>query len=381
MIELRRREHARAVTVAVRLGGPPSVRRERCEFRGGRDDADGRCRIFGGGAPDVPEAGWPVDQGELEERLRRFAAWIGDGVTLQHRAVASSRLVLGGGADATLRTVFALTGEAEAGNGRMLPIGLSGPSDGLDVLRDRAAAESLARARRRLSAAGPPVDGEVPAVLGPQAAAVLVHEAVGHFAEAPHEGDPALHRLRTRVASELVSVVDDPGGQQDDEGVQSLGPTELLARGVLRRQLHSRATARTAGVPPTGNGRAALVWDPPIPRIASLVCAPGASPEAALVDALGDGVYLHRLADGYRHGIRIAASVVLGEHVRRGRLTGQFFAGGFVDERLDVLTRAVELGDTAVRSQNAMCGKDGQLLFDAGTTAPAIRLSALRLTA
>jgi TldD protein len=50
-----------------------------------------------------------------------------------------------------------------------------------------------------------------------------------------------------------------------------------------------------------------------------------------------------------------------------------------VDERLDLLTRLVELGDRAERSPNAMCGKDGQLLFDVGTVAPAMRLQELCL--
>ncbi|MFL6142819.1 MAG: hypothetical protein ACJ72N_13250 [Labedaea sp.] len=44
-----------------------------------------------------------------------------------------------------------------------------------------------------------------------------------------------------------------------------------------------------------------------------------------------------------------------------------------------MLTRLVELGDRIERSPNAMCGKDGQLLFDVGTEAPAMRLSAVNL--
>jgi len=38
------------------------------------------------------------------------------------------------------------------------------------------------------------------------------------------------------------------------------------------------------------------------------------------------------------------------------------------------------LGDTAVFHHNAMCGKEGQILYDVGTCAPALRLSALRIS-
>jgi predicted Zn-dependent protease len=221
-------------------------------------------------------------------------------------------------------------------------------------------------------------------VLSPQAAAVLVHEAVGHYAEAMHVGAPAVHRLFTRIAADCLSAQDCPdlgaGFAGDDEGVLSLGPTEIIRHGVLVAQLHSRATARASATAPTGNARAAQVWDVPIPRMSNLVCAAGGRPEDVLIGEVGAGVYVHRLADGFRHGTRVSARVVLGEHLAHGRRTGRYFTGSQVDGRLDLLTRLVEVGDRVERCANAMCGKDGQLLFDVGTVAPAMRLSALPLT-
>ena len=115
--------------------------------------------------------------------------------------------------------------------------------------------------------------------------------------------------------------------------------------------------------------------------MSNLVCAPGSRPEDDLVGEIGAGVYIHRVADGYRQGTRVSARVVLGEHVRKGRRTGRYFTGSRIDGRLDLLTSLVELGDRAERCPNAMCGKDGQLLFDVGTVAPAMRLSSLPLVA
>jgi TldD protein len=386
-MELRRREHARLVGMVVSRRGQVSVRRERCEFTGGRDDlAEGReSRLFGGEESNfsAPEPTWPVDEHEIEARLLDFTTRIGDDVVLQHRVVATGRSVIadGGPVRERVRTVFALTGTAVAGNGRTLPIGVSGRGNGLDVLEDHLLAETIARTRTVLAAATGPVRGRPPAILSPQAAAVLVHEAVGHYAEAMHVGAPAVHRLFTRIASECLSVVDGDKGDRhhDDEGVLSLGPTQIVRRGVLVAQLHSRATARAAATAPTGNARAALVWDSPIPRVSNLVCTTGKRSEEALIRTLGSGVYIHRLADGYRQKTRVSAHIVLGEHIERGRRTGRYFTGSQVDGRLDLLTALVELGDRAERSPNAMCGKDSQLLFDVVTVAPAMRLSALSL--
>ena len=97
-----------------------------------------------------------------------------------------------------------------------------------------------------------------------------------------------------------------------------------------------------------------------------------------MLDRMGDGLYVHSLAYGYGFGFRLAAQVRLAEEVRLGRRTGHYFSGGVIDEDRRVLTRAVELGDAAAYNRNSMCGKEGQLLYDVGTCAPAIRLTALR---
>lgn len=396
-MELRRREHARSVGVRVDRLGEVTTRHERCEFTGGRDDLAAGSRLFGGqedsgqeGGQELaaPEPPWPADREEIERRLLDFSAWIGGDVAVRHLTVATGRVVQAGSGPAVRRTgvVFALTGHAVTGNGRTLPIAVSGRGNGLDTLADQALAESIARMRGALSSATGPVRGRPPAVLRPQAAAVLVHEAVGHYAEAMHVGAPAVHRLYTRIAGECLSVVDEPAlegrpHRHDDEGVLSLGATELVRHGVLVAQLHTRTTARAAAAAPTGHGRAAQVWDLPIPRMSTLVCAPGRRQEEELVGEIRSGVCIHRLADGYRQGTTVAARIVLGEHIERGRHTGRYFTGGQVDGRLDLFTRLVELGAQAERSPNAMCGKDGQLLFDVGTVAPAMRLSALPLGA
>jgi predicted Zn-dependent protease len=226
-------------------------------------------------------------------------------------------------------------------------------------------------------------------VLAPPAAAVLLHEAIGHFAEAAPEGRVDLsHRLGFRVSSEIFHLWDDAraeGGSAcydvDDDGVPIQGPTEVVRDGRMLRFLHSAASARAMGVEPTGNGRAAAVWNPPIPRMSNLLCEPGEASEDEMLDRLGDGLYLHSLAYGYGFGFRVEAQVRLAEEVRNGKRTGRYFSGGLLDEERTVLTRAAELGNVAVFNRNAMCGKEGQILYDVGTSSPALRMTALRMSA
>ncbi|MFP5285680.1 MAG: hypothetical protein ACLGI9_08080, partial [Thermoanaerobaculia bacterium] len=90
------------------------------------------------------------------------------------------------------------------------------------------------------------------------------------------------------------------------------------------------------------------------------------------------GLYIHSLAYGYGFGFRLQAQVRLAEEVKAGRRTGRYFSGGIIEEDRVVLTRAAELGNEAVYYRNAMCGKDGQLLYDVGTRSPALRMHELR---
>jgi predicted Zn-dependent protease len=228
--------------------------------------------------------------------------------------------------------------------------------------------------------------GTLPAVLAPPAAAVLVHEAIGHFAEAAPEGRVDLrHRLDFRIAHESFELRDDPLEEEgaahyamDDDGVPARGATELVRDGRMVQLLHSAASARAMGVPPTSNGRAASVWNSAIPRMSNLLCDPGEASEEDLLDRMGDGLYLHSLAYGYGFGFRLEAQVRLAEEVKGGRRTGRYWSGGIIDEDRVVLTRAAGLGNVSVYNRNAMCGKDGQLLYDVGTRAPAIWMTALR---
>lgn len=282
--------------------------------------------------------------------------------------------------------VWALTGSIKTENGHELPIGWSGRQSDLltsGMLHDRAAwlAETLGHAV-------PGKSGTQAVLLSTQAAAVLLHEAVGHFAEAAADVPGGLsHRIGTRLGTEMLMVRDDPTAEDgctryaaDDEAVGTVGPTELVRNGVLVAQLHSRDSAKEAGTLPTANARAATGCRP-LPRMSNLICTPGGDSSEALAERVWRGLLVHHLCYGYGVGREVGARVVLAEHIERGRRTGRYVTGLRIETRNDLFTRAIGFGDRAETNPNAMCGKAGQILFDIGTTAPEIALSSLELVA
>ncbi|HEU4885184.1 MAG TPA: metallopeptidase TldD-related protein [Longimicrobium sp.] len=376
-------------TVHACGGAPPralemAVERGRVRERGGAEHR------FGG----PPPAGWgprlssPAPGVALDAVAGAIEALVAPyrgRVRLAYSAAAFHRRTAGNTLDAPVRPSFtwALTGSLiSADGGTAWPLGWSGAGDGVGWLA-AGAEEELREMAGALERARPLEAGRYDAVLGPDAAAVLVHETVGHLAEAAPGAPPA---LGVRLASEALSVEDDPGAPggaacyaYDDEGVRSLGPTPVLREGVVVGELHTADTARASGALPTANGRAAGAWHPPLPRISNLVCAPGDADEGEMVDRVGRGLYLRRLGEAGLSRAGVSARVVLAERIEGGARTGEFLTGGWVEEEAGVLRRVVEAGDAPRFRANAMCGRAGQLLCDVGTCSPALRVGQLRI--
>ncbi|MEU1819697.1 metallopeptidase TldD-related protein [Streptomyces roseifaciens] len=381
----------------VVTAGPRGTSAHLLATRMGRHDrGPGRgTRVFSGDPPgpwriDLPEPEPPEDHGEVLAALTALRDRFAGRAALQFSQVSSVRVVAGtahGTGAPQTRHVWSLTGDLLTPGGHEVPVGRSGRGPALPRLTDPAWCESAARLLAAVDAARDAEPGECAAVLMPQAAGVLLHEAAGHFAEASPGGTPALaHRLGCRVAGELITLDDDPlaeGGpahyDTDDEGIVRLGRQRIVHEGRLVRQLHSLSSAAAGSAMPTANSRAASVLHRPLPRMSNVVCRPGDAGTDALVENAGHGLLVHRLADGIRTGATLEARLVLGERIRSGRRTGEYVRGR-LRERADVLTRVVETGARTEFGDNALCGKDGQLLFDVGMCAPALRLSRLRCT-
>ena len=146
-------------------------------------------------------------------------------------------------------------------------------------------------------------------VLDPGMVGLLSHEAVGHTVEADFvlSGSVAKDRIGTRVASDLVSMIDSgtseiadhAGGSipVDDEGVVA-ERTAIIEDGFLKSFLHNRESAYAFGVASTGNARAFTFSDEPLIRMRNTFVEPGDSSLEELIRETKHG-YLVR---GPRNG-------------------------------------------------------------------------------
>src|SRR2546426_5038822 len=130
----------------------------------------------------------------------------------------------------------------------------------------RFTSEAVRQAGLKLSAVDAPA-GTMTVVLGPGWPGILLHEAVGHGLEGDFNRKRVSAfsgRLGQRVASELVTVVDDgtiPNRRGslnvDDEGTPT-SRNVLIENGILRGYMQDRLNSRLMGMVATGNGRHAL---------------------------------------------------------------------------------------------------------------------------
>ncbi|MCW2114022.1 MULTISPECIES: metallopeptidase TldD-related protein [Bradyrhizobium] len=339
----------------------------------------------------MPPASSPaaMDTDEATAALLAFSAAIPAPVALRYSRLIAQRKMTDGEEGWQSRTidVHALTGRITLADGRTMSLGWSGYGDGLAGMAAGLKRERIEWLSRCAGTAAPTDAGDIPVLLAAQPAAVVAHEAIGHFSEAAASATIDLrHRLGLRLATEDFDVFDDPTLDAaarydvDDEGTVAVGPTQIVAGGVLVQQLHGCSSARTAETLSTANARAAQLSQRPIPRLSNLVVPAGTRSEDELLDALGNGLLIHHLSHGFSRGLDIEARIVLAEHIESGRRTGRYVSGGRVTDRIDVLTRCLGRADRIELNPNALCGKHGQILYDVGTLAPAMQLSRLRIT-
>jgi hypothetical protein len=229
--------------------------------------------------------------------------------------------------------------------------------------------------------------GRARVLLAPAAAAVLLHELVGH----PLEGDLLLRgaspwsgRQGERLVQLKLSVSDDPtrtdlpgAFSADDEG-EAAQPRELLADGVLVGALADRESAAALGVLP-GNARRATAHVRPRPRMSNLV-ARAADPlphpprnEATIeVTTLASGT-LEPASGSILLHVRTAFALRRGE--RHRTLAPFTLVGSVAAVRAGMLAAAEP---TLPVAEPGWCAKDGEIV-PTGAVAPWLLLSGLEV--
>jgi TldD protein len=213
--------------------------------------------------------------------------------------------------------------------------------------------------------------GEMPVVLAPGHAGVLIHEAVGHLLEADfHRKKTSIFwdKMGQRVGTPLVTIYDDPtipGGRGsyavDDEGTLPQR-TLLIENGIVRGLLQDRLSARLMKRPPTGHGRRQDYTDIPIPRMANTYIAAGPHHPEEIIRSVKKGFYAERFTGGQvEDSGKFTFSVSSGFLIEGGRLTAPVKQATLVGQNMDILNKLEMAGtDLAFGLPTGTCGKEGQ---------------------
>ena len=245
---------------------------------------------------------------------------------------------------------------------------------GFEVAKDLDPETTTVRIARiadvQLRAKRPPA-GSFPVVFHPSVTGLLMHEALGHNAEADAvwAGESILAgRLGDRIAAEKVTVCDDAtvpdsygSYEYDGEGVPG-GKRVIIERGVLRTYLHSLETAAKFAVTPNGCARAQGFLHRPIVRMSNTYMASGSDATADVFRGIDRGVYLKDGSWGYvfvdkGQFVCHATQAQMIEHGKPGEPLRDVSVSGMM---LETLMDIEAVTDDFEMNKPGMCGKHGQ---------------------
>ena len=251
----------------------------------------------------------------------------------------------------------------------------------------RFAVEAARQAILKLAAVDAPA-GSMTVVLGPGWPGILLHEAIGHGLEGDfnRKGTSAFAgRLGQKVASELVTVVDDgtiPNRRGslnvDDEGTPT-GRTVLIEKGVLTGYLQDRLNARLMGMTPTGNGRRESFAHPPMPRMTNTFMLAGEDDPSDIIRSVEHGLYAVTFGGGQVDitSGKFVFSASEAYLIEDGKVTAPVKGATLIGHGPDALTRVTRVGrDLQLDEGVGTCGKDGQSV-PVGVGLPTIRIDAM----
>jgi TldD protein len=251
----------------------------------------------------------------------------------------------------------------------------------------RFASEAVRQAVVKLGAVEAPA-GTLTVVLGPGWPGILLHEAVGHGLEGDFnrkQTSAFSGRLGQKVASELVTVVDDGTIMNrrgslnvDDEGMPT-ARNVLIENGVLRGYMQDRLNARLMGMPATGNGRRESYAHPPMPRMTNTFMLAGQEDPEDIIRSVGRGLYAVNFGGGQVDitSGRFVFSASEAYLIEDGRVTAPVKGATLIGNGPEALTRVSRVGhDLALDEGVGTCGKDGQSV-PVGVGLPTIRIDGM----
>src|SRR5262245_31091087 len=251
----------------------------------------------------------------------------------------------------------------------------------------RLTTEAVRQAVVKLGAVEAPA-GFLTVVLGPGWPGILLHEAVGHGLEGDFNRKRTSAfsgRLGERVASELVTVVDDGtianrrgSLNVDDEGVAT-SRNVLIENGILRGYMQDRLNARLMGMAPTGNGRRESYAHPPLPRMINTFMLAGPDDPGDIIRSVPRGLYAVNFGGGQVDitSGKFVFSASEAYLIEDGQVTAPVKGATLIGNGPEALTRVTRVGhDLRLDEGVGTCGKDGQSV-PVGVGLPTIRIDGM----
>jgi predicted Zn-dependent protease len=238
----------------------------------------------------------------------------------------------------------------------------------LDEATIEAVAESLTSSFRAQRAPAQP-GGHTRVVLGPAAAAVLLHEAVAHTLETDTlalTGDPEA-AVGVPLASEAVDVIDDPAGagetvgrEVDDEGMPVIRRW-LLRSGRVEQPLADLYVASRSGRLAPGAARRGNRHLAPVPRSTHLELLPGPESREALLEACDQGLLVPELSRGSLDPLsgELRVEFPFARRVEGGLEEGLVGPGALRGSVVGTLARVLAVSNDARPAGAGWCAKGG----------------------
>jgi TldD protein len=333
--------------------------------------------------PQIPNGAMPVKEkiARLLEYEHRGRAVGGDAIvnSIVNYSDGIREEVLANSAGTLVRTASAravTTCMFVATDGQILQRGTEhrGILGGAELLRQvqpddysvRAAEKALALLKAR-----PAPAGRFTVIFHPSITGLLVHEALGHNAEADGvwAGQSILEgRLGEMLAPETVSIYDDSTIEgafgsyaYDSEGTPSRR-RPIIEKGRLVGYLHSLETAAKFKASPTGSGRAESYDCRPIVRMSNTFMERGAAAPEEMLRGVDRGIYL---MDGHWGYVFVQKGQFIchagqARMIEHGQLGDALRDVSISSMTLDTLKKIDAVGSDFEMKMPGMCGKEGQ---------------------
>ncbi len=306
---------------------------------------------------------------KLDSHVRQVKVLYRD--TSQMISIANSEgLFIKGERVYTLLSVQVITAEGDVVQTGYEPVGGTVGFEIFDLIHPEEVAEIAAkRALLMLRAKKAPM-GKMTVVISSEAGGTMIHEAIGHGLE----GDLAQqglsvysNRIGEKVASSVISVVDDPTLPQkrgsykfDDEGTPSKR-TILVEEGILKGYLYDRLSGLKDGVSSTGNGRRESYHHKPIPRMSNTMILPGRMKPEEIIHSVERGLFVKKMGGGQVNTVNgdFVFEVNEGYLIEKGEI-GEPVRGAILIGNGPQVLKEIDMVGNDLGFGIGTCGKDGQ---------------------